>query len=197
MKGARSWRDKKAAAVCLAGMIAALSAACGGREEKSQNLLTPDEEEVRVVDLFSPMEKTDPNSENVARNAMEQTVCLAEERLGVQVDYMTYTAEDYQDKTYDEVTIERVRNDMDDLYLLNPDTILALGAEGALMDLSGLDSAKDLREIIKIANTVDGKLVAIPQEVVAYGLFVNKDLFDRYGLALPETPEEYLGCGRV
>ena len=114
MKGARSWRDKKAAAVCLAGMIAALSAACGGREEKSQNLLTPDEEEVRVVDLFSPMEKTDPNSENVARNAMEQTVCLAEERLGVQVDYMTYTAEDYQDKTYDEVTIERVRNDMDD-----------------------------------------------------------------------------------
>ena len=197
MKGARSWRDKKAAAVCLAGMIAALSAACGGREEKSQNLLTPDEEEVRVVDLFSPMEKTDPNSDNVARNAMEQTVCLAEERLGVQVDYMTYTAEDYQDKTYDEVTIERVRNDMDDLYLLNPDTILALGAEGALMDLSGLDSAKDLREIIKIANTVDGKLVAIPQEVVAYGLFVNKDLFDRYGLALPETPEEFLECCRV
>ena len=41
------------------------------------------------------------------------------------------------------------------------------------MDLSGLDSAKNLREIVRVANTVDGKLVAIPQEVVAYGLFVN------------------------
>ena len=65
------------------------------------------------------------------------------------------------------------------------------------MDLSGLDSAKNLREIIRTANTVDGKLVAIPQEVVAYGLFVNKDLFDRYHLDLPETPEDFLECCRV
>ena len=65
------------------------------------------------------------------------------------------------------------------------------------MDLSGLDSAKNLREIIRVANTVDGKLVAIPQEVVAYGLFVNVDLFKQYGLALPETPEEFLECCRV
>ena len=26
--------------------------------------------------------------------------------------------------------------------------------------------------------------------MVAYGLFVNKDMFDQYGLALPETPGE-------
>ena len=65
------------------------------------------------------------------------------------------------------------------------------------MDLSGLDSAKNLRDIIYTANTVDGKLVAIPQEVVAYGLFVNVDLFKQYNLALPETPEEFLECCRV
>ncbi len=113
------------------------------------------------------------------------------------VAYKTYTAEDHQDKTYDDVTLERARNNMDDLYLLNPDTLLALGEEGKLMDLSGLESTKNLREIIKIANTVDGKLVAIPQEVVAYGLFVNVDLFREYGLNLPETPEEFLECCRV
>ncbi len=65
------------------------------------------------------------------------------------------------------------------------------------MDLSGLDSAKNLRDIIRVANTVDGKLVAIPQEVVAYGLFVNMELFQQYGLDLPETPEEFLECCRV
>jgi len=81
---------------------------------------------------------------------------------------------------------------MDDFYLLNPDTIKLLGEEGALADLSGLESAKNLREVVKTANTVDGKLVAIPQEVVAYGLFVNQDLFDKYDLKLPEKPEELL-----
>ena len=65
------------------------------------------------------------------------------------------------------------------------------------MDLSGLDSAKNLREIIRVANTVDGKLIAIPQEIVAYGLFLNMDLFNQYGLSQPETPEEFLECCRV
>ena len=86
---------------------------------------------------------------------------------------------------------------MDDLYLLNPDTIQILGSEGWLADLSSLDCADNLREVVKTANTVDGKLVAIPQEVVVNGLFINKDMFDKYELELPETPEEFLECCRV
>ena len=183
-----------------AGFLAVLAAlsltACGGHESDI-NLLPQDEGEERVVNLFSPMEKTNPNAENVARTASDLTVVMAEEQLGVTMVYRTYTAESYQDKTYDEAILDRARNNMDDLYLLNPDVILTLGAEGKLMDLSGLDSAKNLRDIIRVANTVDGKLVAIPQEVVAYGLFVNKDLFDQYQLELPETPEEFLECCRV
>ena len=180
-------------AVCLAAL--AVFTSCGGRENPKN--LAAQEKDESIVNLFSPREKTDPNAENVARTAADLTVAMAEEKLGVTVAYRTYTAEDYQDKTYDEVALDRARSDMDDLYLLNPDTILALGAEGKLADLSGLDSAKNLREIIRTANTVDGKLVAIPQEVVAYGLFVNMDLFERYGLALPNTPEEFLECCRV
>ena len=180
-----------------AGFLAVLAAlsltACGGHESDI-NLLPQDEGEERVVNLFSPMEKTNPNAENVARTASDLTVVMAEEQLGVTMVYRTYTAESYQDKTYDEAILDRARNNMDDLYLLNPDVILTLGAEGKLMDLSGLDSAKNLRDIIRVANTVDGKLVAIPQEVVAYGLFLNVDLFNQYGLALPETPEEFLEC---
>ena len=174
-----------------------LSLASCGKQEAPKNLLPQDREEERVVNLFSPMEKIDPDAENVARTASDLTVAMAEEALDVTMVYRTYTAENYQDKTYDEVCLERARNSMDDLYLLNPDTVLALGAEGKLMDLSGLDSAKNLRDVVRTANTVDGKLVAIPQEVVAYGLFVNVDLFRQYGLALPETPEEFLECCRV
>ena len=188
-------RTRRWSSAGLAVLVLVSLTACGGRETK--NLVSHYTEETETVNLFSPMEKTDPDAENVARTASDQTVTMAEEALNVTVVYRTYTAEDYQDKTYDEVCLDRARNNMDDLYLLNPDTILALGAEGKLMDLSGLDSAKNLREIIRTANTVDGKLVAIPQEVVAYGLFVNKDLFDRYHLDLPETPEDFLECCRV
>ncbi len=182
--------------ICMAVLIALSLVSCGG-QESPKNLISAPSEPERTVNLFSPMEKTNPNMENVARTAFDLTVAMAEEDLGVTLAYRTYTAENYQDKTYDQVALDRVRNNMDDLYLLNPDTILTLGAEGRLMDLSELDCAKNLREIIRIANTVDGRLVAIPQEVVAYGLFVNKDLFDQYKLALPQTPEDFLECCRV
>ena len=187
----RIWRGL---VLCMGAL--ALLAACGGLVEP-KNLVSQSQEEEREVVLFSPMEKTDPDAENVARMASDLTVAMAQEALGVTVAYTTYTAEDHEDKTYDQVALDRARHNMDDVYLLNPDTIQILGAEGKLMDLSGLDSAKNLREVVRVANTVDGKLVAIPQEVVAYGLFVNQDLFQKYHLELPKTPEEFLECCRV
>nr|WP_242824503.1 extracellular solute-binding protein [Clostridium sp. MD294] len=171
--------------------------ACKNNESDSKNLISFEQENEKVVNLFGPMEKTNPDADNVARTAFDMTVAMAEQKLNLIVEYRTYTAENYQEKTYDDVALDRARNNMDDWYLLNPDTIQILGSEGKLVDLSVLDSAKNLREVVKIANVVDGKLVAIPQEVVAHGLFVNKDMFDEYGLQLPNTPEEFLECCKV
>lgn len=184
---------RKAGTICIAVMAALSMAAC----RTDNNLIVVENEEKRVVELFSPMEKSEAYVENTARSAADKTVMLAEEKLDVSVGYVTYTAEDYQDKTYDDVTLDRARNDMDDIYLLNPDTLRVLGEEGKLKDLSGLDCVKNLREVVIAANMIDGKLVGIPQEVVAYGLFINKDMFDQYGLALPETPEDFLECCRI
>ena len=186
----------KTAAACLLCTAVLVTAACGA-EAVNRNLITEEAGEQRIVNLFSPMEKTEANAVNIGRGAADKTVIMAEEKLGVRVDYVTYTAEDYQDKTYDDVSLDRARNNMDDIYLLNPDVIKVLGEEDLLMDLSGLDCAENLREVVKTANVVNGRLVAVPQEVVAYGLFINKDMFDRYELELPETPEEFLECCRV
>lgn len=172
-----------------------MTTACGNND--NYNLAKQEDTEKPVVTLFSPMEKTNPDAENVARSACDKTIVMAEEQLGVSVSYITYTAENYQDKTYDDVALERARNNMDDIYLLNPDVIKTLGEEGKLMDMSGLACTENLRDVVKTANTIDGKLVAIPQEVVAYGLFINKDMFDQYNLDLPETPEDFLECCRV
>ncbi len=179
-------------------MAAAVFAVTACKAEPSPTNLIPEKEETkRVVSLFVPMEKTDPNADNVARTAVDITIGKAEKELGLTVEYETYTADNYKDKTYDEVLLNRARHNMDDLYLMNPDTLQKLGEEGKLLDLSELDSAKNLRDVVKAANTVDGKLLGIPQEIVVYGLFVNKDMFDQYNLPLPKKPEDLMECCRV
>ncbi len=183
--------------VCLAAAAILTMAACGINGGQGSNLIVQEESRGKTVNLFGPMEKSRPDGINISRTAFDMTVSMAEEQLGLIVEYRTYTAENYQEKTYDDVTLDRVRNNMDDLYLLNPDTIQILGEEGKLADLSGLENADNLREVVKTANVVDGKLVAIPQEVVVHGLFVNKDMFDKYHLKLPETPEDLLECCKV
>lgn len=184
-----------AAALALAALVAL--SACGASDDGVNLAIQEEGGHADEVTFFSPMEKASPDAENTARTASDLTIAMAEDALGLTVAYRTYTAEDYQDKTYDEVCLERVRSDRDDMYLLNTDAIVALGSEGKLADLSGLSAAANLREVVKTANTVDGKLVAIPQEVVAYGLFVNKDIFKQCGVAVPETPEEFLEACRV
>ncbi len=188
---------REGTALFLAGITILTMSACVGKRDIDKNLIKNEKEEKKVVNLFGPMEKSKPNAKNAARSAFDKTVSMAEKELGLTVEYRTYTAEDYEDRTYDEVGLDRVRNNMDDLYLLNPDTIQILGEEGHLLDLSDLECVKNLKDVVKTANMVDGKLVAIPQEVVANGLFVNKDLFDKYKLELPETPEDLLECCRV
>ena len=188
---------KRLLGICIAGSMLFVVAACGNKEAPDRNLINSQDGEEKVVLLFGPMEKSNPDASNIARTAFDLTIGMAEEKLGLTVEYRTYTAENHEEKTYDDVTLDRVRSGMDDLYLLNPDTIQKLGEEGRLADLSSLDNVENLREVVKISNTVNGKLVAIPQEVVAYGLFVNQDMFDEYHLELPNTPEEFLECCRV
>lgn len=197
MKQGKKKAARNLMAACLAATAACALSACAASCDPDLDVVVMEEEEARLVNLFSPMEKTDPDAENAARSASDTTIAMAEKELGVTVAYRTYTAEDYKDKTYDDVALERARSNMDDIYLLNPDAVQALGSEGVLADLSGLACAKNLRDVVKTANTVNGKLVAIPQEVVAYGLFINQDMFDQYHLEQPETPEDFLECCRI
>ncbi len=197
MKRNRKGNPGRLSAACMIGIMTLTLAACSGKANPSANLVSNDDDDKKIINLFGPMEKSKPNVNNIARTAFDLTIEMAEKDLGLTVRYRTYTAENYQEKTYDEVSLDRVRNHMDDLYLLNPDTIQVLGAEDRLLDLSVLDSAENLRDVVKTANTVNGKLTAIPQEVVAHGLFVNKDMFDKYKLKLPNTPEEFMECCRV
>ncbi len=187
---------RKLTAMTMTGMMAIMTVSCK-TEKPEVNLADNAGDEQKIVEIFTPMERSNPDAKNVARTAFDKTVIMAEEELEIRIEYNTYTSENYQEKSFDDVALDRIRNDMDDLYLINPDVIKKTAEEGKLTDLSGLDCAKNIRDVVRMANTVDGKLVGIPQEVVVYGLFVNKDMFDEYKLRLPNTPEEFLECCRV
>ena len=60
--------------------------ACGGIPKLGNNLISDDENNIRIVRMFSPMEKTMPDADNVARSASDKTVVMAEEALGVSLD---------------------------------------------------------------------------------------------------------------
>ena len=88
-RGLRRW-----AAACAAGAMLLASAGCGINGE-DKNLLPGRKESEQVVNMFSPMEKTDPNAENVARTASDLTIAMAEERLGVTVTVRGVSQEEY------------------------------------------------------------------------------------------------------
>lgn len=194
----RSWNSKYLLQpLMFFALLTALTLTACSSAKSVEDLAMQDDTTETVVNFFSPMEKASADAKNTARTASDMTIAMAEEQTGITVAYHTYTAETYEDKTYDEVCIERVRNGKDDMFLLNTDVIVEMGSEGLLADLSDLPCAQNLRDVVRAANAVDGKLVAIPQEVVAYGLFVNNDIFRECNLTLPNTPEEFLECCRV
>ena len=90
---------KRAGRICLAALAAFAIGGCGAKVEPDKNLIADHGGEKKVVNLFGPMEKSKPNAENAARNAFDRTIAIAEERFGLTVEYRTYTAEDYTEKT--------------------------------------------------------------------------------------------------
>ena len=64
----------KGFAVLLAGLALTGMAACGRKGNGAVNLADGEEQTERVVNLFGPTEKSNPDVDNIARTAQELTV---------------------------------------------------------------------------------------------------------------------------
>ena len=100
---------QRATAASLAAVMTLGLASCSSKPSTIENLVENDTAKKKIVNLFGPMEKSKPNATNTARTAFDQTIGLAEKELALTVEYRTYTAENYQEKTYDDVVLDRVR----------------------------------------------------------------------------------------
>lgn len=189
---------QKGMAVVLATVCAISMAGCGaekkdtGNEARSGKTSQVDaDKEIILYNSGTIVPDSVEWKESAAGSAMEVVKKLTPDFT---YTYRAFTAED-ADITYDEACAERIREGKDDdLYALNSDTIINLGREGLLADLSDLDGVDQLLPAIRTACTIDGKLVAFPREYVAYGLIVNNDILKEHGLEIPETIEDFYAC---
>lgn len=116
----------------------------------------------------------------------------------IRISYKSYTPMNAQEKSYDDAVCDRVRNNMgDDLYIMNPDVAYEMYREGYLADLSDLSAVPYLTNEALSQCTIDGNVISVPMTMICYGLFVNQDLLDKYGLELPKTKQDFLHCCEV
>ena len=82
---------KRFTAILMTVMMALAAVSCGKGNVPELNLVDNDKETQKIVELFAPMERSNPDAKNVARTAFDKTVIMAEEKLKLRVEYNTYT----------------------------------------------------------------------------------------------------------
>lgn len=171
---------------------------CGCGKQEPQ-IITVEKTKQEDLVIFSPIAKGNEKVQSNALSAFEQGMqTFTEENPEVNLMYKSYTQKDYQDKDYDQVVLERVRGNMgDDVLIMNPDVVQALYPEGYLYDMAHLEAAKAMTEAARKQCTIDGHVVSVPMTMLAYGLYVNVDLLEQYGLSVPDTKQEFLRCCEV
>ena len=185
-----------------AGILAsAIIISMSGCKDKSGFTIVEQESiEVREeLVLYSPTARGNEIRDGGVMNPMQEAIAEFEiAHPEIMIAYKSYTPQDYKEKSYDDVAMDRIRSHMgDDLYILNPDAAYEMAQEGYLVDLSDLDTVQYLTDAALNQCTVDGKVISVPQVIVCYGVFVNQDILDQYDLALPDTKEEFLHCCQV
>lgn len=81
---------------------------------------------------------------------------------------------------------------MDDLIMVDHDSVMELSAAGKLSDLSDIPGLENFNFRAKNQFTNrDGSVYFLPTCLSAYGLYVNYDLLEEHGQKVPETWEEF------
>lgn len=184
----------KRIALLLCGVF--LLAGCQNNKPK---VVSMDDTQQTVLAFFSPMARGNEKVQSNGLAAFEKAMQgFTNDNPDVKLEYKSYTQNDYQEKSYDQVVLERVRGHMgDDVLIMNPDVVQALYPEGYLYDMKELDVAKAMTDAARQQCTIDGHVVSVPMIMIAYGLYVNVDLLKQYGLEIPNTRREFLHCCEV
>ncbi len=86
----------------------------------------------------------------------------------------------------------------DDIFMLNPNAFAEMDRRGyigsKIFDLSSTDNISNYNDTIQQLIHMGDQVPGVPLAMGSYGIFVNVDKLNEYGLSIPVTLDEFLNC---
>ena len=197
---------RKIVAAALAVVMALSLAACGdsqgtsqstetskkaetsvSKEEKKETK-TEEPKEVQVVTVWSDS----AHSQSVRDAQIEEFNNTVGKEEGIKIEYTVYGS-DYADT----INVALMANDGPDLFSPSSNTFAQYVAAGYAVPISDLPGSESLlskydkAELIVGDQVFDDKVYTLPYSIESYKMIINKDLFDKAGIAeAPKTWDE-------
>lgn len=116
-------------------------------------------------------------------SAIEATVRNFEKKYpNIKVNYEV----NYEDKVYEDILIKKIaRNELGDIVQLKtPEPYANSDTLGEISD--------EVKNLVKYTYDVGGKTYAVGAVESTSGIIYNKEIFERYGLSVPQTYQDFL-----
>lgn len=167
----------------FAAVVAAASilSGCGARNEVNDQEVGP--QAVHVLDFFG-------NKYEAANVLVIEEILngYMEEHADVRISYESLKGADY----YAALASREKNGELDDIFMVDHDTVLAFVEHDRLADLTKLCADIPFSESMKSQMlSADGKIYWLPTTVSAFGLYCNMDLLDAHGQKLPTNLGEW------
>lgn len=144
-----------------------------------------------VLSFFMPMGEQKNEGSNVFLKLIDQ-YNASHDDVQIQVEGLSIK------DGYNEVLEKRLASGQgDDLFAINADSVKSFAASGYLCDLADLPACSRLYPAAREQAEIDGLVYTIPLTMAAYGMYVNTDLLEKYGLAPPEDYPSWMHCCQV
>ncbi len=111
-----------------------------------------------------------------------------EENKEVTISYESIKGDDY----FSALKNREQAGKLDDIFMVNHDTMLEFSKNDSLADLTELAENVSFSEIVKNQmRSLDGKIYWVPTIVSAFGLYCNMELLEKHGQKVPKTLGEW------
>lgn len=175
--------------ICAAVMASVLTGCRDDRTEKDHEVQIEAEHEKTRLTFFSS------EGSNEWLNTYKKILLeYNQTHTDVEVGYEGIPVAD----GYNEFLLERLDSGQgDDVFEVNADMVKTLNAKGYFYDLSQVPAFSMLNDAARSQSTIGGTAYAVPLNMTAYGMCVNVDLLEQFGLEPPENYDEWMHCCRV
>jgi N,N'-diacetylchitobiose transport system substrate-binding protein len=189
-------KTKRVAAIGLAAVLAL--AACGSDDDNGAG----SDSEAGSASLEAPSQDTEATLRVWLNgpDTPDEMIDLAKAEFAEQYPNVTVKVERQEwDGIVDRLTNVLPTDDSPDIVEMGNTQAQAFEAAGALVDLSEAKSdlgGNDLVESLVEAGTYDGSFYGVPYYGGARIVVYRKDLFEKSGLSIPTTMEEFVAAGK-